>query len=288
MGAFPNDHSALMLDVIKTNKMEESNRIICSDMKFTEDVNDGDYSNRLFLRVVAKGKCFKKINFQYSIFDTCYFRNCVFHSCNFTGCRFTKTNFGGAKFDGCRFDYAVFEGTQVESEILDLNAPGWENLQLKFARTLRTNYQGLGDSEAANKAIALELNATEVHLKKACFSSEAYYRKKYKRCDRARMILKLITFKTLEFIWGNGESIWKLIRTVLFTLAFMAIIDTKYFGDPLNIGDYWASILMMPKVFLGILRPPNYDESYLAFIFFLRVVAFGFFMSIIIKRFNRR
>ena len=50
---------------------------------------------------------------------------------------------------------------------------------MKFARTLRMNYQQLGFAESVNKAIQIELQATEIHLYKAWRSNEAYYRKKY-------------------------------------------------------------------------------------------------------------
>jgi hypothetical protein len=69
--------------------------------------------------------------------------------------------------------------SRVESDVLDTCSPQRENLKLKFARTLRTNYQALGDSDAVNKAILVELNATRVHLSNAWRSNEPYYRKKY-------------------------------------------------------------------------------------------------------------
>ena len=91
--------------------------------------------------------------FKYTIFDTCYFRNCVFDSCDFTGCRFSGTNLIGATFDGCKFDYVIFERTQVDNDSLHAGCPGWENLALRFASTLRTNYQGLGDLEFGLKCV---------------------------------------------------------------------------------------------------------------------------------------
>jgi uncharacterized protein YjbI with pentapeptide repeats len=117
--------------------MEKSKREIFEDMIFTNDVINEDHSNRLYIRVVAKEIRFYRVNFTYTIFDTCYLRKCVFDSCDFTGCRFTGTNLPGSSFVGCKFDYAIFEKTQVESEILDSSAPGYENLQLIFAQTTK-------------------------------------------------------------------------------------------------------------------------------------------------------
>lgn len=118
-----------------------SNRQHHLDEKFDSDVSNVEYSNRLFVRLVAKGKRFENVDFKYTIFDTCYLRNCVFESCDFTGCRFIGTNFYGASFSGCKFDYAVFERTIIDSHILEIGCPGYENLKLRFARTLRMNFQ---------------------------------------------------------------------------------------------------------------------------------------------------
>ena len=142
--------------------MTPSGRQAHTDEHFEDDVTDSDYSNRLFTRVDAKERKFKKVNFRFTIFDTCYFRKCTFDSCIFVGCRFKDSNFVGSSFIGCEFEYATFEKTLIENDVLDTCAPSWENVQLRFARTLRTNYQSLGDSESANKAFQLELEATEV------------------------------------------------------------------------------------------------------------------------------
>jgi len=258
------------------------------DEKFEADLTDAVFSNRLLVRGVAKKRRFKNVNFRYTIFDTCYLRSCVFDDCDFTGCRFSGTNVLGSSFENCKFDYVVFERTHIDSSILGTNCPGYENLKLRFARSLRLNYQSLGDSEAVNAAIAIELDASEAHLHKAWKSPEAYYRSKYKGVDRAKMFLRWFGFKCLDLIWGNGESTWKLARAVGVTLLGMALIHVFFFGNPAQVSEYFSALWQMPQVFLGALMPPSYPAGYLALVFFLRLVAFGFFMSIVIKRFNRR
>lgn len=265
-----------------------SNRQHHIDEKFDTDVLNSDFSNSLFIRLVAKGKRFDNVDFKKTIFDNCYLRNCVFDSCDFTGCRFIGVNFYGASFSGCKFDYATFERTIIDSNILDVGCPGWDNLKYKFARTLRMNFQQLGDSKSANKAIRVELDATEAYLHKAWQSNESYYRKRYTRWKRVGKFFEWLNFKVLDFIWGNGESTFKLVRSIVLFLLFMSLIHVFLCCDPTEISSYWNSILSMPSVLLGASKPVGYSESYLAFIFFVRLVAFGFFMSIIIKRFNRR
>lgn len=268
--------------------LSSSNREHHVDILFDSDLNEREFQNRLVVRGVAKKRKFTKVDFKYTIFDTCYFRLCAFEDCDFSGCRFSGSNFHGSTFLNCKFDYAVFEKTQISSEILDTNCPGWENLKLKFARTLRTNFQSLGDSEAVNKAIALELEATEAHLLKAWKSPESYYRSKYRGWNKLKVFLQWFSFKTLDLIWGNGESAFKLLRAVVVLILAMSLIHVLLYGAPGKVAEYWSTVWQMPQVLLGVSIPPEYPAWYLAMIFIARLIAFGFFMAIVIKRFNRR
>ncbi len=268
--------------------MENSGREIMTDVKIKTDISNTNFSNKLFVRLVSKNNHFDKIDFKYTIFDTCYLRNCVFDSCDFTGCRFIGSNFYGSSFNGCKFDYTYFEKTIVDDDILNVGCPSFENLKLKFARTLRQNFQQLGDSKSVNKAINVELDATEIYLKKSWSSNESYYRKKYKGSKRILKLLEWTSFKILDFIWGNGESAWKLLRSIILLLVLMTIYDVIKFKNPNIIINYLNSLRLMPSIFLGVNSPSYYSYFYLSLIAFLRLLAIGFFISILIKRFNRR
>ncbi len=154
------------------------------DKKIETDIVDKKFVNKLFIRLVAKAKKFTKVDFKYSIFDACYLRKCEFNSCDFTGCRFVGTNLHEARFSNCEFRYATFEKTLIDNNILDQECPEEENLKMRFARSLRINYQSLGDAESANKAMRVELRATEEHLYKSWNSNSTYYRNKYKGWNR--------------------------------------------------------------------------------------------------------
>ena len=274
---------------MEENKMlSKSDRQHYIDAKFELDVSNADFKNSLFIRLVAKEKRFEKVDFKYTIFDTCYLRNCVFDSCDFTGCRFSGSNFYGAKFSGCKFDYAIFERTIISSEILDSGLPPLENLKLKLARTLRMNYQQIGDTIAVNKAIMVELAATETHLKKAWLSNESYYRKKYGGQKRILLFFQWFSFKLLDIIWGNGESPLKLTRTIIVFLVLLGILDTLFLKNYAIVNSYLDSFVEAPQIFLGTFTPDNYNTLVLAVIVFVRLVAIGGFLSIIIKRFSRR
>ncbi|MEW6159831.1 MAG: pentapeptide repeat-containing protein [Verrucomicrobiota bacterium] len=265
-----------------------NNRIRIEDQKIEADLEKQAFVNHLFVRLVAKEKRFTKVDFRYSIFETCYLRGCVFDSCDFTGCRFVGTSLYGSSFDGCKFDYALFEKTIVDSDLLNTSCPGPENLKMRFARTLRMNFQQLGDAQAANRAIEVELAATEIHLKKAWNANESYYRKKYKGWTRIKMLFEWVGFKVLDWVWGNGESPLKLLRSVALILAAIALVDATRFMDPSKLSSYWLGLLRAPQIFLGTLTPSGYPGLYLALIVAVRLIAFGLFMSIVIKRMNRR
>jgi uncharacterized protein YjbI with pentapeptide repeats len=146
--------------VIENPMFTPSNREKVEDQRGDSDIEQANLMNSLFVRPGAKDTRFTKVDFRYSIFDTCYLRACTFDSCDFTGCRFLATSLYGSHFIGCKFDYAVFERTNVDSDLLSSSCPGHENLKMRFARTSRMNFQQLGDAQAANKAIEVELQAT--------------------------------------------------------------------------------------------------------------------------------
>lgn len=266
-----------------------SGKVIKTDEKFDADETSSRFANHVFVRLVAMRKKFTKVDFRYSTFDCCYLRDCQFDSCDFTGCRFVSSQFPGAKFSGCKFDYATFDKTLIDSSILDTECPGYENLKSRFARTLRTNFQQLGDAAAANKAIKVELSATEVHLRKAWRSSESYYRSHHPGfIARVAAFLDWLQFKSLDWVWGNGENLLRLIGSVIVVLGLMTIGDACLHGDPSRIRTFATSFVRSFEVFFGTLTPSNYSKIYLALITCLRLVAVGFFLSIIIKKFNRR
>ena len=265
-----------------------SGRQLANDKKFDSDLVDQKFVNHLFLRLVARKRSFTRVDFKYTIFDTCYIRDCRFDSCDFTGCRFVGTNLYGSKFSGCKFEYAVFERTTIDPSVLDTECPGPENLKARFARTLRTNYQQLGDAQATNRAMKVELEATGIHLHKSWRSNERYYRQKYKGWDRIRSFLQWLGFEILAFIWGNGESAWRLCRFVLIIFCFMAVYDVFNFGDPQRVASYGRALVTASEIFVGVLSPENYPKWYMSLATLIRLLAMGFFLSILVKRFNRR
>ncbi|WP_083908759.1 pentapeptide repeat-containing protein [Thioalkalivibrio thiocyanodenitrificans] len=266
----------------------DSGRETLSDRAFAYDLKGVNLKNKQFERPVATKKRFTDCDFSYSQFDSAYLRNCIFDSCKFIGCKFTSSNLRGSRFEGCVFDYAEFSQTQVEPEILDTGCPGQENLQQKFARTLRVNFNQIGDAVAANKAIKIELEAARVHLYKAWRSRESYYRKKYPGLKRARAFLEWLEFILLDAFWGNGESSLKLLRTFFVALFAIAVGEVYFLKDPYVLASYAEAINNAPQVFLGIVKPSEFSGLVLAGIAVVRYVMLACLVSILVKRFSRR
>lgn len=270
------------------SKIINSGRERIEDKIFNEEITNNNYHNKLFVRIGAKKKKFNNVDFSHTYFEHCYFKNCAFNSCNFNGCKFINCNFSGSSFPGSIFDYAIFEKTFIDDDILDNNCPSHDNVTKKFARSLRINFQSLGDSESVNKAIEVELRATKNHLFDSWNSNKRYYREKYGGLLRIKMFFHWLYFKTQEFIWGNGESLYKLIRTGILFLLLMTFIDVYSFHNWECFPDYYNSLINMPSLMFGVKNDSSYSELYLSLITLCRLIGFGLFMSILIKKFNRR
>lgn len=272
--------------------LKKGNREVITDFYIDTDVSsepDG-LKFKVFIRLNAKrGVTFKNISFLHCVFDGCYFNNCVFDSCDFTGCRFISSNFHQSSFAGCKFEFATFERSQLDDDILVSEAPKEENLRMHFARSLRMNYQQIGNAKAVNKAISIELEATSSYLYKSWRSGETYYRKKYPGLiNNITQFLKWSTFWILDFIWGNGESIPKLLRSILLSVIMIAVYDSNVQGNLLNVGFYWNSFQISPAIFLGVLSPHSYSLAALSIITGMRFISIALLTALLVKRFSRR
>lgn len=269
-------------------KLRDSGREKIEDKIIDTNLDSDKFHHKNFVRIGSKDQSFRRVIFDHSYFENCYFRNITFDSCSFIGCKFVNCNFQGSTFLGSTFDYATFEKTYISAEILDSNCPNHNNLILKFARSLRMNFQAIGESESVNKAIKLELKATREHLFESWNSRKSYYRNKYRGFDRFKMFYQWFFFKIQDFVWGNGESPNKLIRAGLIFWILISIVDTLIFKNHNLLSNYLDSLSNMPSIFMGIEKPDNYPAIYLTFISVIRYIGFALFTSIIIKRYSRR
>lgn len=160
--------------------------------------------------------------------------------------------------------------------------PGHENVALELARCLRSNYAQLGNAEGINLAINAELQATKVHLKKATWSRESYYRDKYSGIARAHIGLKYYCFIVLDFLWGNGESLLKLLRSIILANTLIGVVLLLSGLAPLS------SLGTACALFFGTTTSTAQYPTLAVASAFLRFVLLGLFVSVLVKRLARR
>lgn len=254
------------------------------------------FINYLFIRAVAKNIIFKNVDFSKTMFENSYLRYCKFIRCNFEGAKFSSSNLSGSYFVDCNFDYVTFEKTFVDDEIFEC-APKKDNLKYKFARSLKLNYVSIGDHIRASKAVTIELQATKAHLKDSWLSGEEWYRLKYGGLKRrAEQFWKWFKVSALDFVWGNGESLWRLIRFNLIIFILLSIYDIleKSLTNALDI--FYVLSIKIPSNYFGITIKEVNDINYFGYypewlsliLVITRSICFGLLMSIIIKKYNRR
>lgn len=280
-------------EISREKYLQKSIRKINADLWFkSTKISKANFSNTLFTRLVAsKETKFVNVDFSYCIFDHNYIRGCSFENCDFTGAKFLNTNFQGTSFTSCDFKYAIFEKTLIDDDFIFSNLPKESNLRQKLLRSLRVNFQQLGDSANVNRSIVYELDATAEYLWNAAFSNEKYYQDKYGGFKkRSEAIIKLINFRFWDFIWGNGEKVWKIVRFLVITLFVIMIYDVYKQDSPDNDSILYAfnSLKNSFAIFFGIGTPSHFSANFIAIIMFTRLFIFALFVSIMVKRLNRR
>ena len=153
---------------------------------------------------------------------------------------------------------------------------------LELARSLKSNYAQLGDADGVNAAIAAELQATRVHRHKAAWSKESYYRSKYTATKRVGAVFSHASFVLLDWLWGNGESIAKVLRAIL-TVQALLILLLWFRGQPIG-----SALLEAPQLSLGLGELRSTFPGLAALATLLRFFFLGLFISVIVRRFGRR
>jgi uncharacterized protein YjbI with pentapeptide repeats len=253
------------------------------DVEFTTDINSEDFMRHDMVRVFAVGKVFTKISFKQVNFLSCYFRNCRFIGCDFTGAFVKESNLRGSQFENCTFRYTTWEKSHLDDDFLDRCLPSEENLARDLVRSLRVNYSETGNYEAVNRAASIEVGLTGQHLYKAAYSNEAYYRSKYKGTERFSHAVQHARWKALDLLWGNGESIVRILISCFVAVLVVSIFYSREAKVSLidalleSIWQFWGKqyAQAMPPIYALVLAASQF-------------VAFGLFMAILVKRLSRR
>lgn len=197
------------MDILENSQSEEKSEIFDDSPRVGKTFTDKIFKNKeiinenfqyfIFTRLVAnKYTRFVSVDFSYCIFDNAYMRNCVFDNCKFIGCKFIGSNFLSSNFVKCDFEYANFEKTLVDVDSIIENLSNSPNLKHRMLKSLRVNFQQLGDTDAVNRMILLELSASEQYLRLASFSDKEYILKKHGGFKKRTVaLLRLINFHFL-------------------------------------------------------------------------------------------
>lgn len=265
-------------------ELQEHTKPVIEHKEFLSEVRNTDLSTRRLSRVFAVNIVFLDVSFKQCDFSNCYFRNCRFIRCNFTGAAIKESNFRGSQFEECDFRYTNWEKTILDEHFLDTCLPSEENLARDLARSLRVNYSQIGNYDAVNKAASIEVSLTGMHLYNAAYSRQSYYRSKYKGWSRISHVVDHARWKALDLLWGNGESILRVILSGL-VVVLVATLALMHNQPQLNFSDaLWSAF----SGFWGVQGGIKLTESYVVTLTIIRFVLFGLLMAILVKRLSRR
>lgn len=263
---------------------KEHRKVRIEDQEFDGEITES-FEQKELIRTFAVGVVFKGVSFKQTVISNCYFRKCKFIRCDFTGTQIKESNFKGASFEECQFRYSTWEKTYLDDNFLDGCLPPEENLARDLVRSLRVNFAQIGNYEAVNKAASIEVALTGRHLYNAGYSRQAYYRSKpqYQGIGRLSHIAQHARWKALDLLWGNGESILRVMLTggaAILAAAALLVTSEKSFG-------YLEVLTISFQAFWGNTERPIPAELTVG-LTICRFVLFGLFMAILVKRLSRR
>jgi len=264
--------------------LRDNKKTKIEDKEFTAALREADLSRTELVRVFAVGLTFTGVSFKQCVLSSCYFRNCRFIKCDFTGATIKDSILRGAQFEDCSFKYTTWEKTQLDDAFLETCLPSEENLARDLVRSLRVNFSQTGNYEAVNRAASIEVKLTGQHLYNAAYSRQSYYRSKYKGLARLTHALQHVRWKLLDLLWGNGESINRILVSALFAILVAALL---YMTSATSIA-FGPAFLEALWHFWGAQYRAPMPSAYVVALTVIRFIMFGLFMAVLVKRLSRR
>ncbi|WP_422647988.1 hypothetical protein OJJOAM_002203 [Cupriavidus sp. H18C1] len=253
------------------------------------------YSGTHILDAGGKKVHFKDCNFSYCIIERGYFHDAKFENCTFTGTRFISCNFRSATFANCDFSYATFFTTIVSEEEIAKNLPDQPNKRRDLVRTLRANAASMGNQEASNSLLSLELRANTEHYRRMHRDNHSYY-SKYSRAQKIEAFFKYWGLRLEEIAWGYGLSPIRLVLWLLLILFFCGV--AMAISGP---GDVVVNAALLSRIgsqmllaAFAVLDLALIDSEVLdahrvifGFLVAVRVIILGLFITVIYRRYAR-
>jgi uncharacterized protein YjbI with pentapeptide repeats len=253
------------------------------DKELIGEVTKESFERKELVRLYAVKVIFTDVSFKQASIAHCYFRNCTFIRCDFTGAHVKDTNLRGSSFSNCKFSYTTWDKSVLDETFLDSCLPSEENLARDLVRALRVNFAQVGNYHAVNRAAALEVKLTGQHLYNAAYSKQGYYRSKYSGFSRIKHAFKHAGWKCLDLLWGNGESLGRILISsvivIIIAAIWLALANPKIAFSDAMIGAFLQ--------FWGI-TVQSMSYGWAVSLIIARFVLFGLFMAILVKRLSRR
>lgn len=210
-----------------------------------QEIEGGTFRHCTFANVSFKKAFLRSSQFEDCIFIGCYFRRTELSGASFIGCRFMDCNFTHVVIKSCEFKHSLFRGCQLPFSELRHSLPSEPNLREELARNLAIESSQLGLSGEARQYRMAEIRAREEHLRAAVWGESQWYLEHFVGGARLTAAGQLVLSRVNGFVWGYGERMRILVRTVVvlaflvFPVAFWLLSDqlASVAGTPIGIRD---------------------------------------------------
>lgn len=254
--------SECVLKEIKDDTKIQENILCCNERIDAEgNFENLEIKHSTFANIGLYKSKFIRCKFQQCVFIECYFRYAELQYIDFTGCKFIKCNFGSTKIENSTFMYASFEQCYIKYDILKFNFPLIENnLTWKLCLNMERECLNIGDASDADKYFWAAKNAADRNLKDIILLRNTYERDRYNIINQCKAFYRLVLSKLNRFVWGYGESIYKLIRSSFLVIILYAVFYYKSSAlQPSHVSNLYESILFSLQIFFNL--SPTYDVA---------------------------
>jgi hypothetical protein len=230
-------------------------------------VANQDFSHRRLEDIDGKQVRYEGCTFFACIIERGYFHEAKFVKCRFIGTRFVNTILRSATFDACDFSYADFNRCVIPVPQILANLPDQPNVRWELLHNLRANARSLGDSQHEADIIWREIDTELEHWRAVSARRSGYYQK-YTKLDRLLARTKRWRLLIERYVWGHGESLWRLALstfTFLVALSIFRTIGKLPSGDSMSVGsiinEWIESFWHVTYLFIDL---PNVNQSEVA------------------------
>jgi hypothetical protein len=174
-----------------------------------------DFSGRYLRDIEGKEVTYSDCTFSYSIIERGYFHKAIFINCKFIGARIRESIFRSATFENCDFSYVDFHRCVLPVPQILANLPGYPNVRWELLHNLRANAHSVGDTKWEADVVYHEARTEIEHWRGIANAGTGYYQK-YSMRQRLTARFHHVRLLAERYIWGHGESLFRLALSTVF------------------------------------------------------------------------